>query len=57
MRLKRINLSLGQSFSLAAWVVIAGVVTSWIVIKQETDATADNLPDIPNFTLTTEPEE
>ncbi len=46
-------LSLGQSFSLAAWVVIIGVVVSWVYLKQGVGQVAADLPEIPSFTLTT----
>jgi TonB family protein len=47
------RLSLGQSFSIAAWVVILGVVGSWVYLKQGAGQVAANLPEIPSFTLTT----
>lgn len=47
------SLGLGLSFSIAAWVVILGVVGSWIYLKQGTGQVVADLPEIPTFTLTT----
>ena len=47
------RLSLGLSFSIAAWVIILGVLGSWVYLKQGASQVAENLPDIPSFTLTT----
>jgi TonB family protein len=49
----RTNITLGQSFGIAAWVVIAGVMGSWVFLQQGADEAAANLPEIPSFTLTT----
>lgn len=45
--------SLGLSFTIAAWVVILGVVGSWVYLKQGVGHVSADLPDLPSFTLTT----
>lgn len=47
------SLSIGQSFTVAAWVVILGVVGSWFMLKQGPGQVLSDLPEIPRFTLTT----
>lgn len=51
--LRDMNVSIGQSFTIAAWVVILGVVGSWFMLKQGPGQVVSGLPDIPYFTLTT----
>lgn len=48
--------NLGRSFTLAAWLVIVGVLASWLVLKQDQQQIASNLPEIPQFDLATSPE-
>ncbi|NOX50194.1 MAG: TonB family protein [Gammaproteobacteria bacterium] len=46
-------MSIGQSFSIAAWVVLIGVVSAWLYLNQGSNQNTAALPEIPTFTLTT----
>ncbi len=46
-------MSIGQSFSIAAWVVLIGVVSAWLYLSQGSNQNNATLPEIPTFTLTT----
>ncbi len=50
---RSVRFSLGQSFSVAAWVIILGVCGTWVYLKQGVGEISANLPEIPSFTLTT----
>ncbi|MEM9622071.1 MAG: TonB family protein [Pseudomonadota bacterium] len=47
------NLSLGNSFSIAAGVVLVGVFSTWAYLQQSSEPVIAHLPEIPAYTVTT----
>ncbi len=42
------------TYGIAAWIVIVGVIATWLVLKQDAETSSVDLPAIPNATLLTQ---